>query len=478
MATTRIIAMHRNKGCTVEQALKARLDYIKNPEKTRDGELVTAFACHAATADAEFALARKEYFEITGRWRENEVIAYQIRQSFKPGEVTAEEAHQIGIELAQRFLKGNHAFVVATHTDRRNIHNHLEWSAVTLDGMGKFRNFLGSGRAVARLSDQICMEHKLSVIERPQHTGVSYNKWLGDKAIPSQRDTLRNALDEVLAQKPGSFEALLAAVEQKGWEIKRGKQVSFRGPREKRFKRLDTLGEAYAEETLRAVLAGERVHVPRQQKKTRRAPQTMQVSLLVDVQAKLRAGKGTGYANWAKKFNLKQMAQTLNWLSDHGIQDFEELSAKVDAASAERRELLKQARAAEKRLNEIFALRKQVVTYARTRKVFEAYRQAGYSKKFAAEHREELEAYRGAKRVFQDMEQAKIPSGRELQVAFEQALAEKRDAYAAYWSKQQEWREMMVVKGNVKQVLRKQEYQQEDSRTIDKTRNEQRKKSR
>ena len=172
------------------------------------------------------------------------------------------------------------------------------------------------------------------------------------------------------------------------------------------------------------------------------------------------------------------MAQTLNWLSDHGIQDFAELSAKVDAASAERRELLKQARAAEKRLSEISTLRKQVVTYARARKVFEAYRQAGYSKKFAAEHREELEAYRGAKRVFQRMGQAKMPSGRELQVAFEQTLAKKRDTYAAYWAKQQEWREMMVVKGNVEQVLRKQEYQQEDSRTIDKTRNEQRKKSR
>ena len=478
MATTRIIAMHRNKGCTAEQALKARLDYIKNPEKTREGELVTAFACHTATADAEFALARKEYFEITGRWREDEVIAYQIRQSFKPGEVTPEEAHQIGIELAQRFLKGNHAFVIATHTDKSHVHNHLEWSAVTLDGMGKFRNFLGSGRAVARLSDQICMEHKLSVIEKPQHRGVSYNKWLGDKAIPSQRDTLRNVLDEVLAQKPGSFEGLLAVLQQKGWEIKCGKQMSFRGPGEKRFKRLDTLGEAYTEETLRAVLAGERVHVPGQQKKTRRAPQTMQVSLLVDVQAKLQAGKGGGYANWAKKFNLKQMAQTLNWLSDHGIQDFEELSAKVDAASAERRELLRQARAAEKRLSEISALRKQVVAYAQTRKVFEAYRQAGYSKKFAAEHREELEAYRGAKRAFQNMEQKKIPSGRELQIAFEQTLTEKRDAYAAYWTKQQEWREMMVVKGNVEQVLRKQEYQQEDSRTIDKTRNEQRKKSR
>ena len=322
------------------------------------------------------------------------------------------------------------------------------------------------------------MEHKLSVIEKPQHRGVSYDRWLGDKAVPSQRDTLRNALDEVLAQKPGSFEALLAAVQEKGWEIKRGQQMSFRGPGEKRFKRLDTLGEAYTEEALRAVLAGERVHVPGKRGKTRRAVQETQVSLLVDVQARLQAGKGAGYANWAKKFNLKQMAQTLNWLSDHGIQDFEELSAKVDVASAKRRELLKQARAAEKRLNEISALRKQVVAYARTRKVFEAYRQAGYSKKFAAEHREELEMYRGAKRAFQEMEQAKIPSGRELQVAFERTLTEKRDAYAAYWAKQQEWQEMMVVKGNVEQVLRKQEYQQEDSRTIDKTRNEQRKKSR
>ena len=459
MATTRIIAMHRNKRCTVEQALKARLDYIKNPEKTRDGELVTAFACHAATVDAEFALARKEYFEITGRWWEDEVIAYQIRQSFKPGEVTPEEAHQIGIELVERFLKGDHAFVVATHTDRRNIHNHLEWSAVTLDGMSKFRNFLGSGRAVARLSDQICMEYKLSVIEKPQHTGVSYNKWLGDKAVPSQRDTLRNVLDEVLAQKPGSFEGLLAVLQQKGWEIKCGKQMSFRGPGEKRFKRLDTLGEAYTEETLRAVLAGERVHIPEKRGRKQRTAQGTQVSLLVDVQAKLQAGKGAGYANWAKKFNLKQMAQTLNWLSGHGIQDFEELSAKVDAASAERRELLKQARAAEKRLNELFALRKQVVAYARTRKVFEAYRQAGYSKKFAAEHREELETYREAKRAFQKIGQAKIPSGRELQVTFEQTLVEKRDAYAAYWAKQQKWREMMVVKGNVEQALKAHEQQ-------------------
>ena len=126
-------------------------------------------------------------------------------------------------------------------------------------------------------------------------------------------------LDEVLAQKPGNFEVLLAALQQKGREIKCGKQMSFRGPGETWFKRLDTLGKAYTEETLRAVLAGERVHVPGKRGKTRRTAQKAQISLLIDVQAKLQAGKGAGYANWAKKFNLKQMAQTLNWLSDHGI---------------------------------------------------------------------------------------------------------------------------------------------------------------
>ena len=134
----------------------------------------------------------------TGRTQKHEVIAYQVRQSFKPGEVTPEEANAIGYEFASRFLKGNHAFIIATHCDVKHIHNHIEWNAVSLDAHHKFKDFSFSARAVARLSDMICLEHKLSVVKHPQHTGKTYNKWLGEKAVPNHRDVLRTDIDQVL----------------------------------------------------------------------------------------------------------------------------------------------------------------------------------------------------------------------------------------------------------------------------------------
>ena len=140
MATTRIIPMHINKGKTIAQCLKARVDYVKNPDKTEGGALISAYACSPETADQEFLLARSAYMAITGRKIHNEVIAYQLRQSFKPGEVTPEEANKIGYELASQFLKGEHAFIVATHNDRRHVHNHIVFCATALDGSRKFRD--------------------------------------------------------------------------------------------------------------------------------------------------------------------------------------------------------------------------------------------------------------------------------------------------------------------------------------------------
>ncbi len=168
MATTRIISMHVNKGKTIAQCLTDRTDYVKNPEKTAKGELISVYACDPHTADAEFLFAKRQYKSITGREQRNDVIAYQVRQSFKPGEITPEEANRVGYEFASRFLKGKHAFIVATHIDRKHIHNHIVWNSTTLDCTHKFRDFLGSGRAVARLSDSICLEHRLSVIENPK----------------------------------------------------------------------------------------------------------------------------------------------------------------------------------------------------------------------------------------------------------------------------------------------------------------------
>ena len=208
MATTRIIPMHLNKGKTIAQCLKERIDYAENPEKTEGGELISSYACDPETADAEFALAKREYRNLTGREQASDVIAYQIRQSFKPGEVSPEEANRIGYEFAERFTKGNHAFIVCTHTDRHHVHNHIIWNSTTLDCTRKFRNFLGSYRAVRQLSDLICTEHRLSVILDPKRHGMSYNKWLGENAQPSNRDLLRYAIDAALERKPKDFDEL------------------------------------------------------------------------------------------------------------------------------------------------------------------------------------------------------------------------------------------------------------------------------
>lgn len=173
MATTRIIPMHLNKGKTLAQCLADRTEYGMNPDKTEGGALISAFACEPETAVSEFALSKREYRELTGRVQESDVIAYQVRQSFKPGEVTPEEANRIGYEFAKRFLKGRHAFLVCTHTDKKHIHNHIYWNSTALDCTRKFKNFIGSYRAVRRLSDLICAEHRLSVVENPQRHGLS-----------------------------------------------------------------------------------------------------------------------------------------------------------------------------------------------------------------------------------------------------------------------------------------------------------------
>lgn len=191
MATTRIMSMHINKGKTIAQCLKARLDYVKNPDKTEQGKLISAYACAPETADQEFLLNRNAYIAKTGRRIRNEVIAYQVRQSFQPGEVTPEEANKIGYELASRLLNGDFAFLVATHDDHAHIHNHIVFSAVSLDCTRKFKDVLRSGKVVAELSDSLCREQRLAIVENPQDKTVSYDKWQGSSARITSRDTIR-----------------------------------------------------------------------------------------------------------------------------------------------------------------------------------------------------------------------------------------------------------------------------------------------
>ena len=444
--------MHINKGRTVAQCLTDRTSYAKNPEKTQGGELISSFACDPATVDAEFLFAKRQYRAVTGRDQKNDVIAYQVRQSFKPGEVTPEEANRIGYEFAERFLKGRHAFIVATHTDRRHIHNHIIWNSTTLDCKGKFRDFRRSAMAVRRLSDLVCLEHRLSVIENPKRGNLSYDKWLEKEANPSQREQLRQAIDAALEGRPADLEALLALLAGAGVEVqRRGKSISLRTETGKKFLRLDRLGEGYGEADLRAVLAGEKEHRPGRKQEVRRPEQ--RVSLLVDIEAKLRDRKGAGYARWASKFNLKQTAQTLAYLNQHQLLDYQVLSEKTAAATGRYHQLGDKIKAAEKRMAEIAVLRTHIVNYAKTREVYVAYRKAGYSKKFRAEHEADILLHQAAKRAFDELNIKKLPKMKDLQAEYAALLAEKKAAYTDYRKARDEMRELLAVKANVDQIM-------------------------
>ena len=256
VAATRLIALHKNKGKSVAACLKSRTDYAQNPDKTEQGQLVSSYKCSPLTVDEEFMLSKRQYELVTGRRQKSDVIAYQIRQSFKPGEVTAEEANKVGYELAMRFTKGKYAFLVATHTDREHIHNHIIYNSTALDCSRKFRDFLLSGLAVQRLSDLICLEHSLSVIEikpyRERQKRIVY------PPKESNRDRLCGIIDTILAEKPGDYEAFLQKLEQQGYEVKRGKHTAVRGKGQKRFIRFRTLGTGYSEDEIKAVLEGKK----------------------------------------------------------------------------------------------------------------------------------------------------------------------------------------------------------------------------
>ena len=453
MATTRIMPLHVGKGRTEGQAISDIIDYVANPQKTDNGRLITGHECDSRTADAEFLLAKQQYIAATGRVRgADDVIAYHVRQSFPPGEITPEEANRLGVEFAKRFTKGNHAFVVCTHIDKSHVHNHIIWSAVNADCDRKFRNFWGSTRAVRRLSDTLCVENGLSIVEDPKPKGQTYDKWLGTQAKPSHRELLRQAIDKAMERGPEDLNALLKLLQEAGFSARRrGKDIAFRAPGWKNVVCLKTLGDGYGEADLCAALTGERKHVPA--RRAAPAPAVPKVDLLVDIQAKLRAGKGAGYARWASKFNLKQMAQTLSYLNEHGLMDYKVLSEKTEAATARRSELSEKIKAAEKRMAEIAVLRTHIVNYAKTRDTYTAYRKAGYSAKFRSEHEADILLHQAAKRAFDDLNVKKLPKGKDLQAEYAALLAEKKAAYTELRKARDEARELLTVKANVDRVL-------------------------
>lgn len=442
--------MHKNKGKSLADCIADRMDYALNPTKTNDGKYVSSYQCDPKTVQGEFLLSKRIYSDITGREQANDVIAYQIRQSFKPGEITPELANEIGYELGLRFTKGNHAFIVATHIDKSHIHNHIIYNSTYLDCTRKFRDFLGSGKAVRKISDRLCLENGLSIIENPKRGKNHYGKWLGDKKPISHSEKIRQTIDKILSQKPIDFNAFLSEMEQVGYLVKQGKHTAFKGKDQKKFIRLRSLGEGYFEEEIKAVISGKKSFVSKE--KSNESSFT-HVNLLVDIQAKLQAGKGAGYERWAKIFNLKQMAQTINFLTENNLLSYEDLEKKAQTATDNFNQLSAQIKTTEKRMTEIGNLKTHIINYSKTRDIYTAYRKAGYSKRFYEEHTADLLLHKAAKVAFDELKDKKLPTIKVLQKEYMGLLSEKKKAYAKYHPAKKEMQNVLTAKANIDQIL-------------------------
>ena len=449
--------LHIGKGRTFSTAIAHIIDYVKNPEKSDHGRLISSWQCDSRIADSQFFYFKQQYIRNTGKVRgTDDVIAYHLRQSFRPGEITPEEANRLGYELAKRFTKENHAFIVCTHIDKAHVHNHIIWSAVALDEKKKFRNFWGSTNAIRRLNDTICFENGYSIVENPSKKGMSYDQWLGDRKKPSHRERICAVIDEALAQNPASFDALLELLKQAGYTIKKGKVPSLLGGDQKNFIRMDTLGDNYTPEVLRAVIKGLRTHTP---KKRRSAiSQEKKIQLAVDFEAAVHSGKGPGFEKWAKLFNMKQGSKAVAYLQEHGLTSYADLEALNDELTHKSNTLRKEVRLLDDAIQENAITQKQIQKYAQTRKVYDGYIRAGYSKKYLEEHEKDILIHKAAKKYFDDKGMDIIPKTKDLK-AEHIALVKKRTAINSQYRKAKaEKEELSIVKANIDAIL-KQDHQ-------------------
>ena len=408
--------------------------------------------CDTMNADMEFNMARQQYINLTGRRRgSDDVIAYHLRQAFAPGEVTPEEANQVGQELAMKLTKGNNAFIVCTHIDKHHIHNHIIFNSINLDCTRKFRNFWNSTWAVRSMNDKICLEHGLSIVENPKPSRGSYGTWIGDERVLSFHEQLRCAIDAALGEKPKDFSDFLKKLEAYGVEVNTDRMnLRLRVKGQTRFTRCNSLKGDYTEQAIRERIEGVRVIAPRAQKKL---PTVPMIGLLIDIDAAIRAGKGAGYERWAKVFNLKQLSRAVLYFKEHGDMSYEELKKRTDESVMRFNELSGLLKDLESQMTDNAELQKQIVNYVKTREVYAEYRKSGYSKKFRAKHESEIILHQTAKQYFDRLGLKKLPAVKELRKQYDDLLTKKRKAYAEYKQAREEMKELYNVKANVCQLL-------------------------
>ena len=425
----------------IKSTLSKALDYIENPDKTDGKMLVSSFGCSYETADIEF-----EYTSPQALQKGNN-LAFHLIQSFEPGEVDYQKAHEIGKQLADAVTKGQHEYVLTTHIDKGHVHNHIIFCAVNFVDHRKYNSNKRSYYGIRNMSDKLCRENGLSVVVPGKGSkGKSYAEYQAEKTGTSWKGKLKIAVDALIPQV-SSFEELLQRLQAAGYEIKPGKYVSCRAPGQERFTRLKTLGADYTEEAIRERIAGRRA-------KAAKAPREQRgVSLLIDIENSIKAAQSKGYEQWAKIHNLKQAAKTMNFLTEHKIEQYADLVSRIEEMSAESGQAADALKNAEKRLADMAVLIKNVSTYQKTKPVYDAYRKARNREKYRAGQEQAIILHEAAARSLKAAGIAKLPNLAALQSEYEALQAQKEALYADYGKLKKKVREYDIIKQNIDSIL-------------------------
>ena len=438
----------------IKSTLKAAIDYICNPEKTDGKLLVSSYGCAAETADIEFSWTRRHAID------KGTNLGRHLIQAFQPGEVTPEQAHEIGMELAKEILGGKYEFVLTTHIDKDHVHNHLIFNAVSFADHKHYHSNKRSYHYIRRTSDRLCKEHGLSVIIPGQDKGKSYLEHQATQNGTSYKAKLKAVIDRLLPAC-SDLEELLRRLQREGYEIKRGKYISARAPDQERFTRLKTLGADYTEEALAARIAG-RARPSRQPKQ-----RSGKISLLIDIQNNIKAQQSAGYRRWATIENLKRIADTSNFLTEHGIGSYEELMDRCEAASVSVSRLKADLRDTGAKIDELTLKMKHVGTYRQLKPIYDRYKASRDKEKFLRGHESEIILFEAAARECKRLGAVPLPVTERMQAEMDELNARKTTLKAELQKAQREERNYAAMRRNVEDFLSPPQQEQERKKNVE-----------
>ena len=419
--------------------------YILNPEKTDDKLLVSSYGCASETAAREFEWTRK-IAEQKGM-NPVRIIARHVIQSFEIGEVTPELAHEIGKQFADEILGGKYEYVLTTHIDKDHVHNHLIFNAVDFVDYHAYKSYKRIYYDMREVSDRLCKENGLSVIPPSQNKGMGYKEYTEAKRGTSWKQKLKQTIDRLVITAK-DYDDFLRLMQETGYEIKTGKYISFRAEGQERFTRSKTIGENYTEERIKERIAG------RTPRRSQRQATPKGISLIGDIQERIRLIDSKGYEHKAKLTILKEAARTLNYLTENNLLQYADLEKKVEDVHGSYDRTGKELKVVEARLREVQPLIKNISNYQRLKPVYDAFQKAKDKPGFKAKHEAELVIFEAARSTLLAMQgDEKLPSLKALQAEQAQLFEEQERLYAERNRLKKEVKQIETVKSNVDTFL-------------------------